>query len=59
MAERPTPQVTVEAVMYAVREQGLAALHEPDTIERLRRCDEAARDQINERFAKLFSESAA
>jgi len=52
-AERRTPQVTIEAIMVAVGERGLAALQEPANIERLSRCDEAARKQINDRIAKL------
>jgi hypothetical protein len=51
--DRPTPQVTIEAVLYCVRERGLAVLKEPANLERLSRCDEAARAQINERIAKL------
>jgi hypothetical protein len=39
-----TPQATVEAIMVAVRERGLAAL----------RCDQAARAQINRRIARLI-----
>jgi len=50
---RPTPQVTVEAVMYSVRTRGLAALKEHATIERLSRCDAAALTQIDQRIAKL------
>ena len=50
----PTPQSTVEAIMWGVRERGVAALHEPANIERLARCDNDARRQINERIAKLF-----
>ena len=50
----PTPQSTVEAIMWCVRERGIAALHEPRNIERLKYCDEDARRQINERIAKLF-----
>jgi hypothetical protein len=42
-SRRPTPQVTIEAVVLAVRERGLKALEEPDTLERLSRCDDAAR----------------
>lgn len=57
MADRPTPQTTIDAVMYAVREQGLEALHDPTTIERLARCDDAAREQINTRITKLFGET--
>jgi hypothetical protein len=51
---RPTPQVTIEAVMYSVGERGLNALKEPATQERLRRCDAAARAQINQRVQKLI-----
>jgi hypothetical protein len=52
---RPTPQSTVEAVLIAVRERGIGALDEPDNVERLQRCDQAARRQINERIAALFA----
>src|SRR5262249_3302429 len=48
-----TAQVTVEAIMYAVRERGIPALEEPDTIARLRQCDEDARLQIKQRIKKL------
>jgi len=50
-----TSQVMIEAIMYGVRERGLAALKEPDNIKRLRRCDEAAHKQINERIEKLLA----
>jgi hypothetical protein len=50
---RPTPKATIEAVMYAVRERGLAALKEPTTAERLERCDAAARAEINQRIEML------
>jgi hypothetical protein len=50
---RPTPQVTVEAILYSVRDRGITALKEPDNIERLSRCDDAARKQINQRIAKM------
>jgi hypothetical protein len=46
----PTPQTTIEAVMWCVRERGLKALKEPTNEERLRRCDAAAKAQINERI---------
>jgi len=51
---RHTPQVTIEAIMLCVRERGLAVLKEPATVERLARCDKAARAQIDERIAKLM-----
>jgi hypothetical protein len=50
---RPTPPVTIEAVLYCVSERGLAALKEPANLERLSRCNAVARAQINERIAKL------
>jgi hypothetical protein len=52
---RPTPEVVIEAVMYAVRRRGIAALSEPGTIERLQRCDAYARTEINKRIDALFA----
>jgi hypothetical protein len=51
--QQPTPQTTIEAIMYCVCERGLAAMKEPANQERLSRCDAAARQQINERIARL------
>ena len=51
--ERPTPQTTIEAIMYSIRTQGTKALHEPPNIERLSRCDDAALAQIDARITKL------
>jgi len=50
---RPPPETTIKAIMYCVRERGLAALKEPANIERLSRCDAAARAQLDQRIAKL------
>jgi hypothetical protein len=50
---RPTPRVTIEALLHSVRERGLVALKEPDNLERLARCDEAALAEIDVRLAKL------
>jgi hypothetical protein len=50
---RPTPKATVDAVVFAVRERGLAALKEPAMKERLACCDAAARAEINEQIEKL------
>jgi hypothetical protein len=50
----PTPQVVIEAIMYAVRQHSLGALQEPETRERLSRCDQAARNQINRRIAAML-----
>jgi hypothetical protein len=55
---RPTPQATIEAIMFCVRERGISALKEPDNIARLRRCDGAARAQINNRIARLLQDRA-
>jgi hypothetical protein len=49
----PTPQTTIEALMYDVRTRGIVALKYPDNVERLRRCDARARAEINSRIAKL------
>jgi hypothetical protein len=50
--ERPTPGVTVEAVRQAVRDRGISALNEPNTRERLRRCDNAAISEIDRWLCK-------
>jgi hypothetical protein len=52
LRNRRTPEVTIEAILYCVRERGAAALKEPANIERLSRCDEAALAQIDARLAK-------
>jgi hypothetical protein len=52
---RKTPQATIEAVIYSVRERGVAALKEPANIERLLTCDADARANINERVARLIA----
>lgn len=52
--DRPTPAVTVDAIIMTVRERGLVGLKDADTMERLSRCDDRARDEINERLAKLL-----
>jgi hypothetical protein len=52
-ARYATPQATIEAVVYVVRTRGTAALTEPATIERLQRCDDRAKAEINRRIAAL------
>jgi hypothetical protein len=52
----PTPQSTIEAVLYCVRQRGAAALNEPANIARLLRCDEAAREQINQRIEGMLNQ---
>jgi hypothetical protein len=54
---RPTPRVVIETILLTVRERGLAALKEPANLERLSRCDAAAKAEINERIEKLGLES--
>jgi hypothetical protein len=54
--ECPTPQATIEAIMFAIRARGVAALKEPATKERLSRCDASALAQIDQRITK-FKES--
>jgi hypothetical protein len=48
-----TPEAIIEAIMYTIRARGLAALKEPANRERLKRCDRAAREEINRRIAML------
>lgn len=50
---RSTPQTTIEALMYCVRERGLAALREPANQQRLMTLDGTARAEVNRRIAKL------
>lgn len=53
-ATRATPQATIEAIAHCVRERGVQALKEDANIERLSRCDAAAKAQVNTRVAKLI-----
>jgi hypothetical protein len=45
--------------MVAVRERGLAALKDAANVERLARCDQAARAQINQRIAQLIEQKGS
>jgi hypothetical protein len=54
-----TPQATIEAVLYCVRERGLAALREPSNQQRLIAFDDAARAEVNRRIAKLEEERSS
>jgi hypothetical protein len=49
----PTPQSTIDAILYCVRTRGIAALEEPNIKERLSRCDETATKQIHERIERM------
>lgn len=53
--ERPTPRTAIEAIMYCVRVRGLTALKESDNLERLLRCDAAAKAEINKRIETLLA----
>jgi hypothetical protein len=48
-----TAVATVEAILYCVRTRGIGALKEPANVERLSRCDPAARTQIDQRIDAL------
>ena len=50
---RPTPEVVVDALVYCVRQRGLAALQEPANLERLSRCDASSKYQLNYRIERL------
>lgn len=56
--KHPTAQTTIEAIMQAVRVRGPHALTEPENIERLQRCDDAALAEIDRRIEKLETASA-
>jgi hypothetical protein len=47
-----TLKATIEAIMWCVRTRGVGALQEPANIERLSRCDEASKAEINRRCSK-------
>jgi hypothetical protein len=48
-----TPDVTIEAIIHGVKARGIAALKEPNNLDRLSQCDEAAKAQINKRLTKM------
>jgi hypothetical protein len=52
---RPTPETTIGAIMYCVREYGFASLKEPANLERLSRCDAAAKAEINRRIEAFLA----
>jgi hypothetical protein len=51
LRNRPTPQVTIEAIIVDVRERGMQVLGKPANQERLSRCDDAAIVEIKRRLA--------
>jgi hypothetical protein len=50
LRDRPTPKAVIDAVVLCVRQRGIAALKEPANVERLSRCDEWARGEINKQI---------
>jgi hypothetical protein len=54
-----TPQSTIDAICYAVKARGLDALQEPDTLARLARCDQAAKQQIDKRIETMLKGKAS
>jgi hypothetical protein len=50
---RPTPKAVIDAVVLCVRQRGIAALKEPANVERLSRCDESARAEINRQIERI------
>ena len=52
--QNSTPPVTIEAILYCVRVRGLPALREWANIARLKDCDRAARDEINQRIEMML-----
>jgi hypothetical protein len=55
---RPTPEATLEAIEQAVRDRGVPALKEPAARERLSRCDDAARAEIDRWLANFKTKKA-
>jgi hypothetical protein len=53
----PTPKATIDAVMHCVCVRGIAALKEPTNVERMSRCDDAAKDEIKKRISALRGQS--
>jgi hypothetical protein len=54
--QRGTPQVTIEAIMFAVLLRGVGALKDSANVERLSRCNAMAKTEINRRIARLIVE---
>jgi hypothetical protein len=48
----------IEAIMRAVSADGLTALKHPDNLQRIHRCDDRARAEINARIANLEARTA-
>jgi hypothetical protein len=53
---RPTPGATLDAVIYCVRQRGLAALKEQENIDRISRLTAAERARLDVRIEKIISQ---
>src|SRR5689334_12310019 len=51
---RPTPESTIDAILYCVRERGLAALKEPTNIDRISRLSGDERARLDARIEKVI-----
>ena len=57
VTKRGTPQSTVDALMWGLRDRGLSCIDDPGNLDRLRRCDVDAMEQISKRLLALGWES--
>jgi len=55
---RPTAQSTLDAVLYCVRQRGLAALKEPANIDRISRLSVDDKARLDGRIEKVISEKS-
>jgi hypothetical protein len=53
---RPTPDVTIDTVVYAVQARGLAVLREPAILHILHACDARAEAEIDRRIDELIAQ---
>jgi hypothetical protein len=51
----PTPQATIDAIIVALQQHGMAALEQDETIARLQLCNDAAKQQINAFIEQMVS----
>jgi hypothetical protein len=53
-----TPQSTIDAILYCVRERGLVALREPANIDRISRLSSDERARLDARIEKVISDKS-
>jgi hypothetical protein len=51
--KRPTPKASIDAVWHAFLERGVAALSQPEVMDRIAHCDEDARAELDRRIATI------